>query len=305
MRKTVTVVVVLILLFGGLLLLLVNRERISFYVNLLKAYQLGQRFFQGYEHLARDIPFNPQKEVRLDVYSPAEGSGHPVLFFVHGGGWKDYDKKLFAPVAQKLLPAGMVVVIPDYTLYPGAGYEQMADEVAAALSWTLDHIQEYGGDPQRVVVAGHSAGGHLGGLAVMDPRYLAAYGHQGSQVCGLIGMSGVYNVQAEYDHWLQRGTTPEVILGVMGGLENFERASPIHYVRPDLPAVLVLHGAQDETVPVSIGIEFEQALRAAGAPVELRIYEDAGHSDYLFAALTADDSPLVQDIVGFVRRCTG
>jgi acetyl esterase/lipase len=305
MRRYVTIVIALVLLLGGLALLLANRDRLAFYVNLLKTHRLGQRFYQAYEHLARNVVFDPDKDVRLDVYSPTEGSDHPVLFFVHGGSWKDYDKELFAPVAQKLLPAAMVVVIPDYTLHPDAGYEQMADEVASALSWTLEHIEEYGGDPQRVVVAGHSAGGHLGGLALMDPRFLATYGHQGGEVCGLIGMSGVYDVQAEYDYWLAQGTTPQVMSEVMGGPENFATASPITYVRPGLPPVLILHGARDETVPVSIGIAFDRALQTAGASSELRIYEDAGHSDYLFAALTEDSSQFVQDIVGFVQRCTG
>ncbi|MEJ2209276.1 MAG: alpha/beta hydrolase [Anaerolineae bacterium] len=280
----------------------VYREQIGWYVQLARTYLAARRFYNTYEPLARDVAFQPDMQPRLDVYSPPAGVGYPVLFFVHGGSWKDFHKELFAPVAMKLVPEGMVVVIPDYTLYPNAGYEQMADEVAAALSWTLENIDTYGGDPARVVVAGHSAGAHLAGLAVMDPRFLAAYGHSSAEIRGLIGMSGVYDVQAEYDYWVEQGAYPEVIVEVMGGEERFAPASPIEYVRPDLPPVLLIHGDRDETVPVSIATAFHAALLSVGADSELEVYDGRGHADYLFAALAQDGSRLVTDIAAFVRR---
>jgi len=180
----------------------------------------------------------------------------------------------------------------------------MVDEVAAAVSWTLENIDAYGGDPGRVVVAGHSAGGHLAGLAVMDPRFLAAYGHSSAEIRGLIGMSGVYDVQAEYDYWVERGTYPEVIVEVMGGQESFAPASPLEYARPGLPPVLLIHGDRDETVPVSITTAFHAALLSAGADSDLDVYAGLGHADYLFAALSQERPRLVADIAAFVRRHT-
>jgi hypothetical protein len=160
------------------------RETLSFFLNLYRAHRIGQAFYRNYDHVSRDVPFHPGMAPRLDVYSPVDGDEHPVLVFIHGGSWHQYHKRLFAPVAMKLLPEGMVVVIPDYTLYPGARYEQMANQVAAALSWTLDNIEQHGGDSRRVVIAGHSSGAHLAGLAVLDPRFLAPYGHAGTELCG-------------------------------------------------------------------------------------------------------------------------
>lgn len=293
-----------VLVLVGIGTVFVYREQISFWWQLLNAYLVSRQFYAGYEHLEKDVAFHPQMQPRLDVYSPPSGTGYPVLFFVHGGSWKDFHKELFAPVAMKLLPEGMVVVIPDYTLYPDAGYEQMVDEMAAALSWTLENVERYGGDPGRVVVAGHSAGAHLAGLAVMDPRFLSAYGHSAAEIRGLIGLSGVYDVQAEYDFWSDQGTYPEVIVEVMGGQEHFAQASPATYVRPDLPPVLLIHGDRDETVPVSIAVDFYTALQSAGAASELEIYAGLGHADYLFAALARERSRLVDDIAAFVRRHT-
>jgi acetyl esterase/lipase len=278
------------------------RETLSFFLNLYRAHRIGQAFYRNYDHVSRDVPFHPGMAPRLDVYSPVDGDEHPVLVFIHGGSWHQYHKRLFAPVAMKLLPEGMVVVIPDYTLYPGARYEQMANQVAAALSWTLDNIEQYGGDSRRVVIAGHSSGAHLAGLAVLDPRFLAPYGHAGTELCGLIGLSGVYDVQSEYDFWAAKGVTPRLIAGVMGGQAHFAAASPMSYVHADLP-VLLIHGDRDTTVPLSIAQEFHTALQAAGAPSELKIYRGTGHTDYLFAALARDESRVVRDIARFVCAC--
>jgi len=295
------IVAVLIALLAGLWLAF--GDDIVFYVNLLRAHQAGRRFYAQYPHLERDLAFHPQMDPRLDVYSPAEGDGHPVLIFVHGGSWKDYDKELFAPVAQKLLPEDMVVIIPDYTLHPDADYEQMAREVAATISWTLENANRYGGDPQRVIVSGHSAGAHLSALALLDPRFLEALGHSSDEICGWIGLSGPYDIQAEYNYWVGRGTAPEVMVEVMGGQENFDRASPVRYVRPGLPPLLIIHGDEDETVPAAISVGFHQALQAAGSSSTLIIYPGTGHSDYLFAALTEDRAQVVRDIAGFVQDC--
>jgi acetyl esterase/lipase len=302
-QKPVGLIIFVIVAGLCLAVILAYRQEISFYVKLYQAYRTAQRFRADYPHLGRDVAFHPNMEPRLDVYSPAEGSAHPVVVFVHGGSWKSYDKNLFAPVATRLLPENIVVVIPDYTLHPEARYEQMTHEVAAALSWTLDNIDRYGGDPQRVVIAGHSAGAHLAALAIMDPRFMATYGHRSAEICGYVGLSGVYDVQAEFDYWQSRGSAPQVILDVMGGEQNLDIASPIRYVRADLPPFLVIHGDDDQTVPVEIGTAFHAALQTAGAESTLGLYPGSGHSDYLFAALADESAPVVTDILSFVRSC--
>ena len=102
---------------------------------------------------------------------------------------------------------------------------------------------------------------------------------------------------------MAKGSTPEVMEEVMSGQGNFDRASPVSHVRPDLPPLLIIHGDEDETVPAEISIQFHQALQAAGAPSSLTVYDGAGHSDYLFAALTEEQARVVRDIAGFVQSC--
>lgn len=280
----------------------VYASRLRPYARFAKAYWAGRRFYATYPHVAQDVAFHPNVQPLLDVYSRPAGDGHPVLVFVHGGSWKDHDRKLFAPVAAKLLPHGLVVVIPDHTLNPHAGYEQMAREIAAALSWTLDHSQEYGGDPKRVFLSGHSSGAHLALLAVMDPRFLAEHGKSAAQVCGLIGLSGVYDVQAEHDFWQAKGVAPEIITQVMGGTAHYRAASPLSYVRAGLPPALLIHGDHDQTVPVAQSTAMHAALCAAGVQSELVVYAGASHTDFLFDALTVDRRGLVATIARFASK---
>jgi acetyl esterase/lipase len=282
---------------------LLNPARWPFYVKLYKAYRGARKFRAEYEHLARDVVFHPEMDVRLDVYSPPAGANHPVIFFVHGGRWSELTKELFAPVATKLLPEGIVVVIPDHTLHPHARYEQMTHEVAAALSWTLENVERYGGDPERVVVAGHSSGAQLLGLAVMAPRFLSAYGHSQAEVCGMIGISGGYDLDAQYAFERAKGSDAPVMTAVMGGRENFTVASPINYVQPGLPPMLLIHGDEDPTIPVSTSIDFHAALQKAGVQSELKIYPGGRHSEMLFSALAEQRPQLVVDLSDFVHRC--
>ncbi|GIL64691.1 hypothetical protein Vafri_18546 [Volvox africanus] len=98
----------------------------------------------------------------------------PVVFFVHGGVWASGETWQYAPMATRLAQAGLVVVVPTYTLYPEALAGTMVEEISAALSWTLDNVALYGGDPTRVTATGHSAGGHLVAWALLRRAAAAA-----------------------------------------------------------------------------------------------------------------------------------
>jgi acetyl esterase/lipase len=140
-------------------------------------------------------------------------------------------------------------------------------------------------------------------LALMDARYLSALDHSSDEVCGWIGLSGVHDIQAEASFWLAQNDEAKTMTEVMGGQENFVEASPITYVRADLPPSLLIHGDEDETVPVAITLEMHAALQAAGVESELKVYSGMGHTDYLFSALTQDGAEIVDDLVAFVLGC--
>lgn len=277
-------------------------ETFKWYLTFYRVNITARRFYAKYEGLSRDVTFHPSRSPKLDVYSPQSGTDHPVFIYIHGGSWQMYDKLTFAPVAKTLLPEEMVVVIPDYTLHPDADFEQMTNEVAAAVSWTLENITYYNGDPKRIIVAGHSAGAHLATLALMDTRFLNAFGHDQSEVYGLVGMSGVYDIQAQDAYHQTIGVDSAAMTTIMQGRDNFAKASPINYHPADLPPTLLIHGDQDTTVPVDITVNFHSQLMAAGHQSELKLYEGVDHTSYLFDAVMKKRSRTITDLSQFVHQ---
>ncbi len=110
-----------------------------------------------------DLAFGPEPSDRLDLF-PAPRANAPVLVFIHGGYWRALDKRDASFVAPVFVDAGAMVVVPNYALAPAVTVESIALQVARAVAWTWRHAPLYGGDRARIVVAGHSAGGHLAAM---------------------------------------------------------------------------------------------------------------------------------------------
>lgn len=133
-----------------------------------------------------------QERCKLDLYLPAEKKGFPTLVWFHGGGLtggsKDSDST--RAIGSGLATEGVGMVVVNYRLSPKAKYPAYVDDAAAAVAWTLKNIAQHGGDPKRVFVGGHSAGGYLTLLLGMDTRHLAKHGAKHSDLAGLIPVSG-------------------------------------------------------------------------------------------------------------------
>ena len=128
---------------------------------------------------ARDIPYAPPpahaRQV-LDVHAPQGAKNLPVVYWVHGGGWQTGDKGQVALKPQAFNAAGFVFVSINHRLWPTVEMGDIIRDVAKGLRWVQDHVAEYGGDPTRVLVMGHSSGGQLAAIVCTDDRYLKAEG---------------------------------------------------------------------------------------------------------------------------------
>ncbi|MCW5611888.1 MAG: alpha/beta hydrolase [Rubrivivax sp.] len=145
-----------------------------------------------------DIAYGDGAGETLDVFppaAPAPATGAPVLMFIHGGYWRSLDKADHSFVAPALNAAGALVVVPNYALCPAVNIEHIALQMTRALAWTWRHAARFGGDPARIALAGHSAGGHLAAM-LLSCRWKEVDADLPAQpVSGALAISGLYDLE--------------------------------------------------------------------------------------------------------------
>ena len=166
----------------------------------------------------------------LDIYYQANTTDRPVLVYVHGGGWQTGDKANVAFKDDYFVQAGYVFVSTNYRLTPNVRFPTHARDVASAIRWVHDSIDNYGGDPTRIIVMGHSAGAHLATIVATDARYLNREGLSRADLTAVISLdTQAYDIE-ELDARRQGGLPP-VYTNTFGTNPNdWRAASPITYV---------------------------------------------------------------------------
>ena len=246
----------------------------------------------------RNVPYGRAGELdlRLDVVRHRDHpTGCPVLVYVHGGGWVVGSKnEQGLPLLFNLAARGWLGVSVDYRLSPHATFPDHLIDVKRALAWVRAHAAEYGGDPNFVVLAGGSAGGHLAALAALtaaDVEYQPGFEDVDTSVQGCVAFYGVYDFTDREGHWPHAGLLRLLERHVMkaslaDARAAFERASPLHRVHDAAPPFLVVHGDRDTLVPVAQARHFAESLRTAGAaPVVYAEIAGAQHAFEIFPSL--------------------
>lgn len=241
----------------------------------------------------RDLPYAGTKNSRqtLDVYAPLKGKGHPVAFWIHGGGWQAGNKTEVHAKPKAFVDRGFVFVSAGYRLLPEATIGQMAEDLAKALRWVREHAGEYGGDPDTIFVMGHSAGAQLAALLCTDPRYLKAEGLSMSMLKGCVPVDGdTYDVPTQIATVTAK--TAEIYRRKFGDEASQKNLSPVTHVASGkgIPPFLILHVAgHPETGGQSRRLA--QSLRDAGVSVRVVAAEGKDHSTINSGLGTPDDAP--------------
>lgn len=231
----------------------------------------------------RNIVYHSDESVtlRLDVfrrrgddYGPtANGAKKPVLLFVHGGGWMIGNKEYQGlPLLNRFAARGWVGFSINYRLSPRATFPDHVIDIKRAIAWVRAHAAEYGGDPDCIVIAGNSAGGHLASLAALTPNkreWQPGFEDVDTSVTACLSFYGVYDFTDRHGHWPNPALNRLLERYIMkvkraDAPERFEEASPIHWVGPKAPPFLVVHGTADSIVPVAEARRFTAALQACG-----------------------------------------
>jgi len=212
-----------------------------------------------------DISYDSE---RLDLF-PAERAAAPCLLFIHGGYWQALDKSDFSFLAPAFQDAGVALAVVNYTLAPKAGMDEIVRQNRAAVAWLYRNARAYGVDPERIHVAGHSAGGHL--TAMVLATNWAAFGLDRNPVRGASAISGLYDLEPIRLCYLND------VLGLDAAAA--ERNSPLHHLpRQSLPLILsVGTGETDEFRRQQES--FAAAWRAVGLPLEIADQPGDNHFD--------------------------
>ncbi len=249
----------------------------------------------GAERVARNVPYGEGARRQLDVYTPASGASHPVIVFIYGGSWRSGDKDDYAFAGAALASRGFVTVVPDYRVVPEVRFPSFLEDCAAAVRWAQDHAAEFGGDPSRIVLVGHSAGAYNAMMLGLDAHYLRDTGVDETRVRGVIGIAGPYDflpfdVDATRDAF---GHAPDEAL-----------TQPVHFARANAPPLLLLWGEQDTTVGARNLRGLEAAMRDVGGRVETKTYPGVNHIDIMLALSRPlrGRAPTLADIVDFAER---
>ncbi len=236
------------------------------------ALPVGRRSVEVVKNLA--YVDDGKRSHRLDLYRSTAASDdlRPVLLYIHGGAWVIGDKREQArPMLYELSQRGWLCLSINYTLSPRATWPQHVVDCKAAIAWAKREVANFGGDPNFIVLAGGSAGGHLAALCALtpnDPQFQPGFEQEDTTVDGCISFYGVLEMTGDKAssgiHGRSMMTMLEKTVMKTSQAENpdvFEAASPLHRITPSAPPFLVYQGRNDTLVPVEVARQFVDRFR--------------------------------------------
>ncbi len=258
----------------------------------------GQLSKLGEAEVSRDLDYMPEAEYAndwdlLDVFMPKGAEAAPVVVFFHGGALRAGDKSAGEHLAARLIPHGIGVVSANHRLSPDVMHPAHVEDAASSFAWVVQNISRYGGDPDNLYIAGHSAGAYLAALLGLDPTHLAAHGLGQDSFRGTIPISAFLFVEE---------TAPDRPKDVWGAdPEAWLRASVTPHIGPDAPPMLLIYADGDADWRRNQNDRFGEAMREADHS-HVRVLEvpDRDHGS-LMTKMNAEDDQIGDAVLRFIR----
>ena len=244
----------------------------------------------------QDVSYGNYARHELDVYRPrAKGNAAPVVVFLYGGRWQNGSKEQYRLLGDALARRGVVVVVPDYRLYPEVIFPAWVEDAARAVKWTRNNIERFGGDTAQVWVVGHSAGAHTAVLLALDEHYLRDAGLPANAVRGYVSLAGPVDTV-----W----TDPDV-QALMGPPDRWPSTYPrTHLTGGRRANLLFLHGSGDKTVSPSNSVSLADRIRKSGGCAKTILYRGVGHVQLVvaFSIPQLGIAPVMSDVLNFIHQ---
>ncbi len=216
---------------------------------------------------ALDVRYGPTVDEHLDIF-PAAAPGPPVFLFIHGGYWRSLSSKDFTCVARGPHSLGLTTVVINYALCPWVSVDEIVRQCRAAIAWVVRHIKEFGGDPARIAIGGHSAGAHLCAMCLAT-NWEERYRLPAEPVVAALLASGLYDLAPLRYTYLQ----PQIQLSE----GSVARNSPLHRVRPCAADAFITWGERESEEFRRQSEAFHAVWRAVGNKACLAPVPDADH----------------------------
>jgi acetyl esterase/lipase len=253
----------------------------------------------GKYRMTTDIAYGSGARHTLDIYAPERrGALAPVVVFFYGGNWQEGDKSIYRFVGAALASRGLIAIIPNYRVYPEVRFPGFIEDGARAVRWARDHAIEFGGDPSRMVLMGHSAGAHIAAMLTYDPQWLATVNLDPDRdVKGLVGLAG------PYDFLPLHSDTLKIIFGPD---DRLAATQPINFVQGGAPPAFLATGRDDDIVDPGNATRLGRRVSEKGGAVTVKVYDGIGHRLLIgaFAAPLRPLAPVLRDAVNFIDGVT-
>lgn len=256
-------------------------------------------------HRTKDINYisgNTQQDLpnkNLDVYAPKKADNLPVLVFFYGGSWKSGKKEMYHFLGNRLARRDVIVVIADYPLSPDYQIPAMQESALTAVNWTKDTIENYGGDPDRIFVSGHSAGGHLASLIAVKENGLEP-SENGKKLAGSILIDAAGLDMYGYLQETSEGDGKKYLNAFTDDPAVWKEYSSTYFLTDNLSPMLILEG--ERTYPsIQAGRErFMRRIEEQGIEdVTVKIYPKKKHIPMITQFLWTG-SRVYKDVLGFI-----
>lgn len=227
------------------------------------------------EQVADSVAYGTDPTQKLNVWAPKDrkpGETLPVLIFYYGGGWVSGSRGEYGFAGRAYAAKGFVVVVPDYRLVPNVRFPVFVQDSALAVKWARDHVAEFGGDPKRITLGGHSAGAYNAGMLALDGHWLRDIGVDPKIVRAAALLAGPY----DFYPFIKRRS-----IDAMSRWPHPQETQPINFAAKDSPPLWLGHGTADDEVRPYNSERLAAKLHGLGAPVTLKLYPGKSHNDLI------------------------